>query len=277
MTPTFSHEKLHAYTESIRFVSWARDLLECTPKHLAVWDQLDRAADSVPLNLAQGNGRFSPADRCRFFDIARGSALECAACIDILCVQGRLAHPDSLIGKKLLHAVVSMLVGLSRSSSPHRLCEPETDYRAHGDATASLHEQPTFFDHERLSVYQESIAFVGWTTRFIDQLPQRSSLSTKLDRASTAIPLAIAEGNGKITAPDRRRFFENGRSAAFHCAACLDTFVAKQANVSVVVVEGKTALHSIVSMLVGLLRLNPSESLAEESLDYQATSKGLEV
>ena len=47
-------------------------------------DQLDRASTSIPLNIAEENGKFTGADRCRFFDIARGSALECAASLDVL-------------------------------------------------------------------------------------------------------------------------------------------------------------------------------------------------
>jgi len=39
-------------------------------------------ADFDLLNIAEGNGRFTSPDRCRFFDTARGSVLECAACLD---------------------------------------------------------------------------------------------------------------------------------------------------------------------------------------------------
>ena len=40
--------------------------------------------DSLELNIAEGNGKYTSADRCRFFDTARASALECAACLDVL-------------------------------------------------------------------------------------------------------------------------------------------------------------------------------------------------
>lgn len=80
----FDHEKLNVYQQSIRFVAWFTDLLESIPKSIAVHDQLDRASTSVPLNIAEGNGKSTPKDRCRFLDTARGSALECAACLDVL-------------------------------------------------------------------------------------------------------------------------------------------------------------------------------------------------
>lgn len=50
----------------------------------AVRNQLDRASTSVPLNIAEGNGKFTSLDRCRFFDNARGSALESAGCLDVI-------------------------------------------------------------------------------------------------------------------------------------------------------------------------------------------------
>jgi len=75
---------------SIEIVGWTDELLERLPKSLAVTNQLDRASTSIPLNLAEGNGKSSDADRCRFFDIARGSALERAACLDALAAKKRI-------------------------------------------------------------------------------------------------------------------------------------------------------------------------------------------
>jgi len=92
MKASFDHEKLDVYQESIRFVSWVNELLEKVPKSLAVHNQLDRASTSIPLNIAEGNGKYTPADRCRFFDIARGSALECAACLDVLVAKNRMGQ-----------------------------------------------------------------------------------------------------------------------------------------------------------------------------------------
>jgi hypothetical protein len=62
--------------------------LKRLPAKLAAKDQLDRASTSIVLNLAEGNGKRSHPDRCRYFDIARGSALECAACLDVLGTEG---------------------------------------------------------------------------------------------------------------------------------------------------------------------------------------------
>ena len=117
----FDHEKLSVYQSSINFVAWISDLLNDLPKSLAVHNQLDRASSSIPLNIAEGNGKHTPADRCRYFDNARGSALECAACLDVLVARRRIAVSIAEAGKNLLIDIVSMLVGLIRANSETRL------------------------------------------------------------------------------------------------------------------------------------------------------------
>lgn len=109
----FDHEKLNVYQSSITFVSWATDLLETFPKSVAAYNQLDRGSTSIPLNIAEGNGKFTPADRCKYFDNARGSALECSAALDVL-VAKRLVESSQIGHGKL------MLVGLIKANSDVR-------------------------------------------------------------------------------------------------------------------------------------------------------------
>jgi four helix bundle protein len=91
----FDHEKLDVYRESIACCAWAGELLGTISAKAAAKDQLDRASTSTPLNIAEGDGKFSAKDRARFLEIARGSALECAACLDVL-VARRLAGPERI-------------------------------------------------------------------------------------------------------------------------------------------------------------------------------------
>src|SRR5690349_8809318 len=123
MTTLFDHEKLEVYQRSLAFVTWLEPLLERLPKSLSARDQLDRASTSIVLNLAEGNGKFTAADRCRFFDISRGSTLECAAALDVLTAKSRCTASQALAGKQTLHDIVSMLVGLIKSNSDYRLHE----------------------------------------------------------------------------------------------------------------------------------------------------------
>jgi four helix bundle protein len=128
MRTNFDHEKLEVYQKAISFVAWADALLEVIPKHLAVHNQLERASTSIPLNIAEGNGKYTPTDRCRFFDIARGSALECAACLDVLTARKQMKLEEADAGKLILIGIVSMLVGLIRSTSPSRVYEESGEY-----------------------------------------------------------------------------------------------------------------------------------------------------
>jgi len=125
MTPMFDHEKLEVYRESLVFIEWLETLLTKLPKSLAAHNQLDRACTSIPLNIAEGNGKFTGPDRCRFFDTARGSALECAAALDVLVAKGKFTNGEVEPGKQRLRRVVSMLVGLIKANSDYRLHEGE--------------------------------------------------------------------------------------------------------------------------------------------------------
>jgi len=123
MNRLFDHEKLEVYQESLAFVAWLEPLLQKLPKSVAVRDQLDRGSASIVRNLAEGNGKFTSPDRCRFFDISRGSALACAAALDVPASQGRCELGVVASGKERLRRIVSMLVGLSKANSDWRLHE----------------------------------------------------------------------------------------------------------------------------------------------------------
>ena len=123
MNPMFDHERLEVYQECLRFIAWHEPILEKLPKSISVRDQLDRASTSIILNLAEGNGKFTKPDRCRFFDISGGSALECASALDVSVAKGRLRAEEITPGKERLRSIVSMLVGLIRANSDYRLHE----------------------------------------------------------------------------------------------------------------------------------------------------------
>mgnify|MGYP006303952775 CR=1 FL=1 len=124
----FDHERLTVYQKAIDFISWLHPILENVPKRNSVYDQLDRASTSIALNIAEGNGKFTPKDRCRFFDIARGSALECASGLDILAAKGIVEEGEIIYGKEILKETVSMIVGLIKSQPGGRICEEVCAY-----------------------------------------------------------------------------------------------------------------------------------------------------
>src|SRR5213075_3440807 len=120
-----------------------------------------------------------------------------------------------------------------------------------------------YFDHEKLEVYRKSIAFCAWVGDFLPQITQKTAAKDQLDRASTSIPLNIAEGNGKFSAKDRARFLEMARGSALECAACLDVLVARKLVTSEQIENAKENLARIVQMLMGMLR-RFSDFLREE-------------
>src|SRR5881275_2554098 len=105
---SFHHEKLTVYQRAIEFAGWSQELIETVTKK-TTRDQLERAGDSIALNIAEGNGKFSQKDRARFFQIAHGSALECAACLDLLVARRCCAHDAIVKGKEILEEIVRML------------------------------------------------------------------------------------------------------------------------------------------------------------------------
>jgi len=128
----------------------------------------------------------------------------------------------------------------------------------------------SYFDHEKLDVYREAIKFCGWVGEFLASISPKAAAKDQLDRASTSIPLNIAEGNGKFSARDRARFFEMARGSALECAACLDVLIARTLTTGEKVTASKERLVRIVEMLVGLLRRfsDRADVLREESPDY---------
>lgn len=141
MLEQFDHEKLDVYRLELEFLSWVTVLLDelsGSGKRLGeVAVQLDRASLSALLNTAEGNGKRQRRVRAKFFDDARGSATECAACLDGLvakraCGEGRVTE-----GKTLLVRIVSMLSKLiARFEDPEALREESPEYRTGGEQSS---------------------------------------------------------------------------------------------------------------------------------------------
>jgi four helix bundle protein len=147
MKTYFDHEKLDAYQEAIAFCGWVGDLLKEISVKAAAKDQLDSASTSLPLNIAEGNGKFSDADRSRFLEIARGSALECAACLDVLVVRQLIARERIVPAKERLVRIINMLMGMLKRFSGR------ADFLREDDGTYSNeydhdHEQEHDHDHD---------------------------------------------------------------------------------------------------------------------------------
>ena len=105
----FHHEKLTVYQRPLEFAAWSQYLIDSLTKKTSTRVQLERAGDSVALNIAEGNGKFSRKDRARFFQIAHGSALETAAWLDLLVARRSCLEGAIVPGKSILEEIVRML------------------------------------------------------------------------------------------------------------------------------------------------------------------------
>ena len=105
-------DNLDVYRVSLEFQGLIATILSSA--HGELRSQLDRAALSITLNVAEGAGRRSAADRRRFYSIARGSALECAAILDVMAGRAQLALNDLRRGRALLVRIVQMLTRLGQ-------------------------------------------------------------------------------------------------------------------------------------------------------------------
>jgi four helix bundle protein len=106
----FSHERFEAYRQSIQFWKLALVLLDNIPSgNFVIRDQLKRAATSITLNIAEGSGRNKTEDRKRFYAIARGSVLECAAISDLLMELEPSLEDDIARCKEILLSIANIL------------------------------------------------------------------------------------------------------------------------------------------------------------------------
>jgi len=124
----FDHEKLDVYQAAIELVVLINTIVQHLPKgrsYLA--DQFQRAGTSVPLNIAEGAGEYSTAEKGKFYRIAKRSATECAAILDICRRLYLVQESQYLKGRELLMRIVAMLTKMAQGTSfvPVPVCVPD--------------------------------------------------------------------------------------------------------------------------------------------------------
>jgi four helix bundle protein len=113
MEALFDHEKLDVYCIELQFTTWIADFLRdvvqsSAPHGRELIEQLDRASLSMLLNTAEGNSKRHGRHRSKYFDDARGSAFECAACLDASVTKCWVSAGRVRPGKEMLVRVVAM-------------------------------------------------------------------------------------------------------------------------------------------------------------------------
>ena len=115
------------------------------------------------------------------------------------------------------------------------------------------------FAHENLDVYRLALDFLVLAADVVENLPRgRGHLADQLSRASTSIVLNIAEGAGKFSKPDKRRYYLTAAGSTTESAAILDVCL----RLNLVLAErhsvGKAMLDRVAAMLVKLAKSQES-------------------
>lgn len=117
----FAFEKLYVYQKSVDFVDRICTRTEHFPRGYGfLVSQLNRAALSVSANIAEGNGRFTSADRRNFFGIARGSVQECVPLLELARRRGMLKADEHTELKAELEEIARMLSGLINANESRK-------------------------------------------------------------------------------------------------------------------------------------------------------------
>lgn len=109
----FHHETLDVYRVSLDLISWFSAVNESGLLVKPSFRRLDALGTSIVLNVAEGNGRFSPKDQSRFSKIAHQAAIKMAAHLDICKETGRLEPENVDEGKDLLLRIAKMTLAMS--------------------------------------------------------------------------------------------------------------------------------------------------------------------
>jgi four helix bundle protein len=114
--PDMNFRKLDVYQTAVRFLPLASEIADSLPpRYPALAEQLRRASLSIPLNIAEGSGKNTGPDQRRFYSMARGSAMECAAIIDACRALALIEQPRAQDADQLLLSAVRMLSKMCRS------------------------------------------------------------------------------------------------------------------------------------------------------------------
>lgn len=233
-----SHEKLAVYQLSLKFLDHRRRLLADVERVVSACDHLDRAGESIPLNIARASSLWSARERMKYIAIANGSALECAAALDVLAVRKLLGVEGLRSAKDVLRSMVSMLIAW-RKTTGQRVLEEGAKYKT---------GEPWCFDHEKLDVYRAALELNGWLADVQLHLRVGADLDAKVDKSATSIVLNIAEGNGRFGSADRRKFIAIAGHAVSLLSALLDV-AALDADPSCDFAYGRQLLPRIAAML----------------------------
>jgi four helix bundle protein len=243
MAEVFGHEKLKVYQKAKNFVSVRKQLLDNISRRVSACDHLSRGAESILLNIAHASSSWSPKDRIVYIGHANGSALECAACLDVFVAKRLLTPSDIYVGKRQLSEIVSMFIAMKEKTSD-RVREDHIAYL--------IPREDRFFSHENLDVYQLALRFTEWMESVCMDFSCSADLRSKLGKSSTSIVLNIAEGNGRFSEADQAKFLGVAYRSAVQSSSLMDLATSEVPFAPDRTEEGQKMLRRIAAMLTSL-------------------------
>jgi four helix bundle protein len=232
------------YQKAMRFAALRGALLGRLPRRVAASDHLKRAAESILVNIAHASSAWSASERIVCLGHANGSALECAACLDVFVAKMLMSTDEAHPGKSLLAEVVRMLVAM-RKTTANRVCDKQEVY---------LTKKGRLFDYEDLDVYQAALQLVGWPESMWNVFACSADLRTKLDKSTTSIVLNIAEGNGRFTSKEQVSFYATAYRATTQSASIIDLATEHGGAEASHMEAGRNWLRRIAAMLTALAK-----------------------
>ncbi len=232
------HEQLDIYGVYLETASVCADIVAKAAYPIVALDHLDRAMESIGVNLMRGNGQpvGSPA-RANYLDVAIGSTHECAASLDICLARRIMDESTHRAGVQNLWRIRGMLLGLKRASMARAVGEAHVPYGM------------SKFPFALLDMYQRSLDGVRWFQQLVDELTPRSRTQRKLDASTTGTVLNIAEGHGRETVADQNRFMKMAQEHAYQTLLMLDLMGARNEASHSRISEGKTTQVRVITML----------------------------
>ena len=113
----FYFRKLKVYQQAMQLVAEIYRLTSLFPSHEknGLTNQIQRAAISVPSNIAEGMGRFSIKERIHFLDIANGSLMEVMCQMEVALILGYISQDQFDKQESSISETAKMLIGLRKS------------------------------------------------------------------------------------------------------------------------------------------------------------------
>ncbi len=204
MSKNFSHERLDVYRLYLDTASLCEAIVSSTTEEpIVVFDHLDRAMESIGVNLIRANMQIPGAPlRSSYFDVSIASTHECAASLDVCAAKNVIEADMYSVALVNLWRIRGMLLGLKRASA-NRVREGHVSYGTPG------------FPYSGLDMYQVSLESVRWMHDLLVELKLRTRTKRKLDISTTGTVLNIAEGYGRATTADQNRFMKTAQEHAF--------------------------------------------------------------